>query len=70
MVRVKNTESKKTTAKRIITISNIRIDNGKFYDEDGDISLRLLEALPDHDMEFTMKITIDLEDCDEETEDE
>ena len=64
MVRVKNTESKKTTAKRIITISNIRIDDGKFYDEDGDISFRLLEALPDHDMEFTMKITIDLENDD------
>lgn len=62
MFKVKNTESKKTAAKRNITISGVMIENGKFYDENGDITPNLIEALPDPNMEFTIKITIELDD--------
>ena len=62
MFKVKNTESKKTVAKRNITISGVTIENGRFYDENGDITPNLIEALPDPNMEFTIKITIELDD--------
>ena len=38
------------------------IENGKFYDENGDITPNLIEALPNPNMEFTIKITIELDD--------
>jgi len=69
MFKVKNTESKKTVAKRNITISGVKIDGGKFYDESGDITANLISALPDPEMEFTIKISIELDD-EEETEEE
>ena len=62
MFKVKNTESKKTVAKRNITISGVTIEDGRFYDENGDITPNLIEALPDPNMEFTIKITIELDD--------
>ena len=62
MIKVKNTEKKTTVPKRNITISNVSIVDGKFVDEDGDIISRLISDLPNPDEEFTIKISIELDD--------
>ena len=62
MIKVKNTEKKTTVPKRNITISNVYIVDGKFVDEDGDIINRLIDDLPNPDEEFTIKISIELDD--------
>lgn len=62
MIKVKNTEKKTTVPKRNITISNVSIVDGKFVDEDGDIINRLIDDLPNPDEEFTIKISIELDD--------
>lgn len=62
MIKVKNTEKKTTVPKRNITISNVSIVDGKFVDEDGDIISRLIDDLPNPDEEFTIKISIELDD--------
>lgn len=65
MIKVKDTESKKTSPKRNITISGVSIVDNKFYDESGEIVEGVLDALPDPSTEFTIKISIELPDEDE-----
>lgn len=65
MIKVRNTEKKTTIPKRNITISNVTISDGKFVDEDGDITERLLSELsdlPNPDEEFTIKISVELDE--------
>ncbi len=62
----KDTESKKTAAKRSIKITNVSINNGELHDEEGSIGERLEELLPANMDAFDLKITFELPDEDEE----
>ena len=56
----KDSVAKKTTAKRNIKITNVKINNGFLEDEEGNIANRLEDALlPDMNC-FDIKITFDL----------
>lgn len=66
----KDTESKKSPAKRTIKISNVHIDNSMFEDEEGNIANRLAEILlPDMDC-FDLAIKFELPDDGENDEGE
>ena len=64
----KDTESKKTVAKRTVKITNVHINNGIFEDEEGNIANRLEEVLiPDLDA-FDIAIKFELPE-EEDSED-
>ena len=54
------------TKKRIIKLTNISVADSKFVDEDGDVTDKILDALPDGVETVDFKITIDLGDDDAE----
>lgn len=59
MINHKDTDSKVTKAKRNITISNVTVKDGQFVDENGFIADAVAELLPDPEMSFTIKISIE-----------
>lgn len=59
MINHKDTDSKVTKAKRNITISNVTVNDGQFVDENGFIADAVAELLPDPEMSFTIKISIE-----------
>lgn len=65
MIKVKETSAKTTPAKRSITVSGVRIENGVFVDEEGNIVDSVLEVLPDVGSIFDIKIAIELDDEEE-----
>jgi len=68
MLKIKETESKVTLAKKNITISDIKFSGDTLVDEEGSITARLKDALGDNIDTFTLKISIELleEDSDDE----
>lgn len=48
--------------KRVIKLSDIIVKESKFVDEDGDITNKIIEALPDGVETVNFKISIDLGD--------
>ncbi|MSS07026.1 hypothetical protein FYJ38_00025 [Clostridium sp. WB02_MRS01] len=69
MIKVKDVDSKWSPRKKNITIENIRVDGDKFVDEEGSIADRLLDALPSgKDTQFTIKISIELPDEEDEVD--
>lgn len=57
---IKITESKPSTPKKTVTVSNVTIKNGVLIDEDGEIVDKLQEHVKDN--EFTIKISLPIED--------
>ena len=51
-----------TSRKRVIKLSDIIVKESKFVDEDGDITNKIIEALPDGVETVNFKISIDLGD--------
>lgn len=69
MIKVKDVDSKWSPRKKNITIENIRVDGDKFVDEEGSIADRLLDTLPGgKDTQFTIKISIELPDEQDEVD--
>lgn len=60
MFQVKDVESKITPAKKNIKISGVRVSNNSLLDEEGDIIEKLYNVVGDD--EFTIKITLEIED--------
>lgn len=66
MFKVKDTEEKYSPAKKSIAISGVKINNGAFEDEDGNIADRLEDLIPAGFEDFVMKITFELPPADAE----
>lgn len=66
MVTFKDTQKKTTTPKRNIKVEGVSIKNGQFVDEDGNIADGVFKLLPAGVNEFTIKISIELSDGDDE----
>ena len=64
-VTVKNTESKVTTAKRTITVKGADVNDLRFVDETGDVTVQVLEQIPEDLETIDVKISIELPDDEE-----
>lgn len=51
-----------SVAKKNIKASDVRIENGAFVDEDGNIVDRILEQLPEGTETFTIAISVEVDD--------
>ena len=51
-----------TIAKKNIKASDVRIENGTFVDEDGNIADRILEQLPEGAETFTIAISVEVDE--------
>lgn len=60
MIKVKDTVSKVTAAKRTITVSGVSIKDDILVDENGNISSEIIESLPEGITVFDVKITIEI----------
>jgi hypothetical protein len=49
-------------AKKNIKASDVRIENGTFVDEDGNIVDRILEQLPESTETFTITISVEVDE--------
>lgn len=69
MIKVSESKSKTTPAKKNITISDVGIMNEVLVDEEGSIINRLIQTLPyGEDTKFTIKISLELPDEDSKDE--
>lgn len=66
MIKVSEKKATSQPAKVVIAVSDVRIENGTFVDEEGNIAQSVLDALPDDVEMFEIKITIPRKDEDEE----
>lgn len=69
MLKVSDKKAIHTCPKHIITVEGVTIKDGKFVDEDGEIVSSVSDALIDSTAPFTLKITLDVPD-DEDGSDE
>lgn len=68
MIQVKETPSKVTPSKKIITFKNISVENLRLIDTDTgeDVAQQLIDALPDGMDTIDFKISVELDDEDTE----
>ena len=68
MIQVKETPSKVTPSKKIITFKNIPVENLRLIDTDTgeDVAQQLIDALPDGMDTIDFKISVELDDEDTE----
>lgn len=66
MFKISNTEKKVSVPKRNITISGVSIVDGVLSDENGNIVNNLRSALPDPDGIFTIRISVELDELEDE----
>lgn len=68
MIQVKETPSKVTSSKKIITFKNISVENLRLIDTDTgeDVAQQLIDALPDGMDTIDFKISVELDDEDTE----
>ena len=60
MVSIKETESKVTVAKKNITIKDALVSELRFVDETGDVTDQVLSAIPEDFKTINVKITLEL----------
>lgn len=60
MVSIKETESKVTSAKKNITIKDALVSELRFVDETGDVTDQVLSAIPEEFKTINVKITLEL----------
>ena len=70
MVSIKETESKVTSAKKNITIKDALVSELRFVDESGDVTEQVLSAIPSDFKTINIKITLELPDELDVTDDE
>lgn len=70
MVSIKETESKVTSAKKNITIKDALVSELRFVDESGDVTEQVLFAIPSEFKTINIKITLELPDELDVTDDE
>lgn len=68
MIQVKETPSKVTPSKKVITFKNISVENLRLIDTDTgeDVAQQLIDALPDGVNTIDFKISVKLDDEDTE----
>lgn len=66
MVTYKDTVKKTTTPKRNIKVDCVSIEDGYLVDENGNIAQGIKESLPPGVEEFTIKISVNLPDEDDD----
>ena len=62
MVSIKETESKITAAKKNITIKDALVSELRFVDETGDVTDQVLSAIPEDFKTINIKISLELPD--------
>lgn len=70
MVSVKEIESKQTSAKKNITIKDAIVSELRFVDETGDVTDQVLSAIPEEFKTINVKITLELPEVMDLSEDE
>lgn len=70
MVSIKETESKVTAAKKNITIKDALVSELRFVDETGDVTEQVLSAIPEDFKTINIKISLELPDEVDLSEDE
>lgn len=70
MVSIKETESKITAARKNITIKDALVSELRFVDETGDVTEQVLSAIPKDFKTINIKITLELPDEVDLSEDE
>lgn len=70
MVSIKETESKVTSAKKNITIKDALVSELRFVDETGDVTDQVLSAIPEDFKTINVKITLELPEVMDLSEDE
>lgn len=70
MVSIKETESKVTSAKKNITIKDALVSELRFVDETGDVTDQVLSAIPEKFKTINVKITLELSEVMDLSEDE
>lgn len=70
MVSIKETESKITSAKKNITIKDAFVSELRFVDETGNVTDQVLSAIPAEFKTINIKITLELPDKVDLSEDE
>ena len=70
MVSIKETESKVTAAKKNITIKDALVSQLKFVDESGDVTDQVLSAIPPEFKTINVKITLELPDESDTTDED
>lgn len=60
MIKITKTEEKLTPAKQNIKLDGIFVKDLKFVDETGDITQKVLDALPEGTEQVGFKITVEL----------
>jgi hypothetical protein len=70
MISIKETESKVTSAKKNITIKDALVSELRFVDETGDVTEQVLSAIPENFKTINIKITLELPDEVDLSEDE
>lgn len=68
MIQVKETPSKVTPSKKVITLKNISVESLRLIDTDTgeDVAQQLIDALPDEVDTIDFKISVELDDEDTE----
>lgn len=66
MIKVSEKKATSQPAKVVIAVSDVKIENGMFVDEEGNIAQSVMDALPEDVEMFEIKITIPRKDEDEE----
>lgn len=66
MVEKKDKAGKKTSSTRTIKATEVKIENGFFVDEEGNIADKVKDLIPDGFDTFTMTIKFDIPDEDVE----
>lgn len=67
MVDSKIKKATVSAAKKNITASDVRIENGAFVDDEGSIVDRIAEKLPEGTTTFDIKISIEISDEESES---
>lgn len=70
MVSIKETESKQVSAKKNITIKDALVSELRFVDETGDVTDQVLSAIPEDFKTINIKISLELPDEVDLSEDE
>ena len=60
MIKPTETSEKITPAKKVVSLSGIKLKECVFVDETGNITDKVIEALPDGTEEVNFKITVEL----------
>lgn len=60
MIKPTETAEKITPAKKVVSLSGIKLKDCVFVDESGDITDKVIEELPEGTNEVSFKITVEL----------